>query len=107
MGSFEKPWETSIVFALRFLIELLGAALSGLVVGLRVPPLTFPRSIAPTLLGGFVIGALAFSLMLLAEWMSTKEEWWRIAAILKSASVGGLCLLSGISVATLVPNRRG
>ena len=106
MGSFEKPWETGIEFALRFLIELLGGALFGLAVGLRLPARSIPRDIiTPTLFGGFVIGGLLFSLMLLAEWMSTSEQWWRIAAVVKSATVGGLCLLSGMTVAALANHR--
>lgn len=106
MGSFEKSWDTSIEFAMRFPVELLGGVLFGFVLGWRLPAHTLSRdTVMPPLFESLLLCGTLFFLMLLAEWISTREPLWRIAAIVKSASVGGLCLLAGTATATLV-NRR-
>lgn len=101
MGSFEKIWGTSIEFAVRFPIELIGGVIFGILVGLPSQILLRETTMHP-LLRSFVIGVFLFSFMLLLEWASARKTLWLIAAIVKSASVGGLCFLSGMTVTTLM-----
>lgn len=102
-GSFDKPWETRLDFALRFPLELLGGAATGACVAAWASRGAPPRACyaLPALLAAAGGGAGLFALLLLAEWASTSEGWWRAAAVAKTVAVGGLCALCGMLGAAL------
>lgn len=105
MGSFEKAWTTSLPFALRMPIELVGGAALGGAVGYWATPSSFARAMLPVFAEWSLVAALLFSLMLLGEWLSTSENVWQIAAYGKTLSVGALCGAAALAAATIANKR--
>ena len=108
MSGFDKPWGTRIEFSLRFPLEMLGGAATGMLL-LSLPPLRglpLRSDSLPSLLAALACTFFLFSLLLMAEWASATEGWWRAAAVSKSVVVGGICSLCGMTGAALVGGRQ-
>lgn len=103
--SFEKPWDTRLEFSLRFPLELAGGALTGVAIGLRFATSAL-RDLLPASMASTGIALCVFLAMLLVEWTSEREQWWRVGAIVKSISVGALCASVGLSVSAAASRLR-